>query len=326
MDPVKGHTGEIYAVSFHPNGVLFASGGQDQKTLIWDLRASQQLSQLSINSGNIKKAALHPDGRQLIDLDCARFEGLLCLQDEARFWLISSNSISLVPGRQPLRDYRQMYDVQMSPDGSIVAIAGCQGEGSTSAPCFQHGVRLYLTGTGQPIGVPLEGHTDVISAMAFSPDGRILVTGSQDRTLRIWDGTSGTSTGTVLRSHTGGITALEFSPDGRRLVSAALDRTIRLWDTSTWLPASQPLRGHADSAYSLAYQPDGKYFFSAGGDRLLVQWETATFKQQPPILTRHTGVISNLVSRLIPRWCFQPATTARCAFGPLPTSKKWDCP
>ena len=179
MNPVKGHTGEIYAVSFHPNGVLFASGGQDQKTLIWDLRASQQLSQLSINSGNIKKAALHPDGRQLIDLDCARFEGLLCLQDEARFWLISSNSISLVPGRQPLRDYRQMYDVQMSPDGSIVAIAGCQGEGSTSAPCFQHGVRLYLTGTGQPIGVPLEGHTDVISAMAFSPDGRILVTAAR---------------------------------------------------------------------------------------------------------------------------------------------------
>jgi WD40 repeat protein len=314
--PLKGHVGEVYSVAFHPNGVQLASGGQDQKTMVWDLRADQQLNRNIINGSDIKKAAISPDGRIVAQIDCARFEGSVCLQDEARFWLVSPGSAVLLPGRQPLRDFRQMYGIQFSPDGSIVAVAGCQSEGPVSAPCYQHGVRLYLTLSGQQIGVPLEGHTDTITTMAFSKDGRILATGSRDRSIRIWDGTSGTFSRIVLRSHTGAISALEFSVDGRRMVSAGLDRTIRLWDTSTWLPASQPLRGNNDSIYSLVYTPDGKFFYSGGADRLIVQWDSLTLTPTQSFSTSHTSAISNLA--------FSPDRSTLYSTGNDRTLRFWD--
>jgi len=293
-EPFKGHIGEVNSVAFHPNGVLIASGGQDQKTIIWDLRADQPLTRTFISGAEIKKAALNADGRLVAQVDCSRFDGGICLQDEVRFWTVSANSLTLLPGRQPLRDYRQIYGVQFSPEGSIIAIAGCQSDGPAAGPCYQHGVRLYLTLTGQQIGVPLEGHTDYITAIAFSQDGRILATGSRDRTIRIWDGSSGTFSGQVLRSHTSAITALEFSPDGKRLTSAGLDRTIRTWDTSTWLPASQPLRGNSDSVFSLVYMPDGRYFFTGGADRTIIQWNSNSLTLFQTFVTSHTGAISQI--------------------------------
>ena len=86
--------------------------------------------------------------------------------------------------------------------------------------------------TGQPIG-QLEGHTAPVVGVAFSPDGRRIVTASLDNTARIWDAGTGQMLG-LLRGHTGSVNSAAFSPDGLRIVSASNDNTLRLWDANTF--------------------------------------------------------------------------------------------
>jgi WD40 repeat protein len=87
---------------------------------------------------------------------------------------------------------------------------------------------LWNADTGQPIGNPLIDQSGPTS-VAFSPDGRRLVSGSFKGTPRLWDADTGQPLGAPLTGHTGWVTSLAFSPDGQRLASASLDGTLRIW-------------------------------------------------------------------------------------------------
>ena len=67
-------------------------------------------------------------------------------------------------------------------------------------------------------------------SVAFSPDGQRIVSGSRDKTLRLWDATSGAPIGAPLRGHDERVSSVAFSPDGQRIVSGSADKTLRLWD------------------------------------------------------------------------------------------------
>ena len=79
---------------------------------------------------------------------------------------------------------------------------------------------------------------------AFSPDGRRIVTASDDKTARIWDAANGQPIGEPLRGHDGAVMSAAFSPDGKRIVTASADKTARVWDAATGQPIGEPLRGH----------------------------------------------------------------------------------
>ena len=80
--------------------------------------------------------------------------------------------------------------------------------------------------------------------MAFSPDGKRIVSGSHDNTLRLWDADTGQPIGQPMTGHTGAVFSVAFSPDGKRIVSGSYDKTVRLWDADTGQPIGQPLTGH----------------------------------------------------------------------------------
>lgn len=116
----------------------------------------------------------------------------------------------------------------------------------------------------RPDRILRSGHSGEIDAIAFTPDGRWLATGSEDKTIRIWD----VSTGRTLRTligHTALIWSLAFSPDAKRLASASQDGTLRVWDTANWTPIYTLNSGATPIA--CRFSPDGKFLIVSNQSR-----------------------------------------------------------
>jgi WD40 repeat protein len=99
------------------------------------------------------------------------------------------------------------------------------------------------------------------------------VSGSSDKTIRLWDAETGDAITKPLKGHTNKVNSVAFSPDGFRIVSGSLDSTIRLWDADTGEAISKPLRGHSSSVYSVAFSPDGSRIVSGSSDNTIRVWD-----------------------------------------------------
>jgi hypothetical protein len=117
----------------------------------------------------------------------------------------------------------------------------------------------------------LKGHADDVFSVAFSPDGKRVVTGSNDNTAKIWDAANGTELLT-LNGHGSGVRSVAFSPDGRRVVTGSFDKTAKLWDGQSGQELLT-LKGHADGVFSVAFSPDGRRVVTGGGDKTAKIWD-----------------------------------------------------
>jgi WD40 repeat protein len=232
----------------------------------------------------------------------------------------------------------RILDLAFSPDGKRVASGGGQfqqfGEAfvwdvqtGKQLAAFSHrawiealtftpdGKQLITGGgvQGQPgeaklwdlttlhVPVVLEGHTGAVSCAAVGKDGKLLATGSWDKTIRLWDLETNKELA-VLPGHTEGIRAVAFSPDGKTLVSASEDKTIKLWDVAKIMEkggaGQEPvtLQGHDLPVYCVAFSPDGKTLVSGSGNYKQPQpgnvkvWDVETRKEKAT-LTGHQGAV-----------------------------------
>ena len=153
------------------------------------------------------------------------------------------------------------------------------------------------------LSTPLTGHTGAVNAVAFSPNGHTLATGSADHTVRLWNVTNParpTPLGSPLTGHTGAVNAVAFSPDGRTLATGSADHTVRLWnvtDPARAAPLGPSLTGHASEVFSVAFSPDGRILASAGGsDQTVRLWNvtnpTRPAPVGPPLTGYYIGVFS----------------------------------
>ena len=90
-------------------------------------------------------------------------------------------------------------------------------------------VRLWDVSTGQPIGEPMTGHTNIVSSVAFSPDGTRIASAGFDEAIRLWDADTRQPIGQRLTGHAGKVLSVAFSPDGKQIVSGSKDSTVRMW-------------------------------------------------------------------------------------------------
>ena len=120
----------------------------------------------------------------------------------------------------------------------------------------------------------LSNHIQSVSSVAISPDGKIVATGSWDKTVKLWNLESGNLVATLC-GHTDGILSLSFSPDGERLVSAGFDKTVKVWSVKTGLLLNN-LLGHTDFIWKVNFSPDGSLVVSSDWSNTVKLWNTNT--------------------------------------------------
>ncbi len=175
----------------------------------------------------------------------------------------------------------EINEVAYSPDGTLLAVAGSIG------------IWLYDTETLQERAL-LTGHTQWVSSVSFSPDGKTIASASSDPTgseytVRLWDVATATQKGTL--EHTGAVYSVSFSPDGKTIATGSWGELF-LWDVAT---ATQKgtLTGHTSAIHSVAFSADGKTIASASNDSTVRLWDVATATHKAT-LTGHTDLVKSV--------------------------------
>ncbi len=161
--------------------------------------------------------------------------------------------------------------VAWAPAGMRLAVAHGEGVSILSTSTFRERVRLL------DLGKP--------RAVAFSSDGALVVTGSDDRGVRIWDAATGALLQT-FKEHTGEVTSVAFSPNGKMLASGAKDATVRVWDLTKNV-ISRVFSEHTSDVNSVAFSPDSKRLASGSTDNTVRVWDLAQ-GQIIRVLDEHT--------------------------------------
>jgi predicted NACHT family NTPase len=145
---------------------------------------------------------------------------------------------SLLHGTGPV------YSVAFSPDGKLLASVS------------KGNILLWDVNSHKLLDPPLNGHTDSVSWLAFSPDRKTLASGSYDSTIRLWDVETHQALGLPLKNHEGKINAVAFSPDGQYLASSGSDGFVKLWDCETRQPLCDLYKGAGGSDALFAFSAD----------------------------------------------------------------------
>jgi WD40 repeat protein len=269
---LEGHTGIVNMAAFSPDGDTLASVGEEGSVLLWNWRTGQQRKTLEGHTAGVLHVTWSPDGKTLAT---SSRDKTVILWD-------------VVKGekRATLDEHTGAVSASLfSADGKMLATAS------------DDTLVLVRDPTGKVLR-KLEGHKQPAIALAYSPDGKTLVSGGGDwgNTAKsgeviAWDLETGKQRWSAAGDF-GGIWSVAFAPDSKTLAGACLDGTVLLWEAGSGKSLAV-LQGHTDRVIWLAYTPSGRTLASASYDGTVRLWDTATNKEKA-VLKGHTDAVQRL--------------------------------
>ena len=246
-----GHTGQVFSVVFSPDGQQLVSGSFDRTIRIWDVTTGSELRTLRGHTDKIFSVAFSPDGERIFSAGC---------DQTIKAWNPATD-------RDVLRLHgagRVTNQVAFSPDGKCIAAS------------FRKGVKLWDAHSGAEINT-LRRHFGHVLSIAFSPDGRQIVSGSWEKSIKVWNAVTGAHE-MVLTGHTGRVWSVAFSPDGKYIVSGSADETVRIWNAVTGA-MEMTLTGHKCRVQSVTFSPDGRRIVSGSEDGMVRVWDASSGRE-----------------------------------------------
>jgi WD40 repeat protein len=259
--PAK-QSAQVLDVARHPEPAQPDAPKSDQLEVPISLPAEGEKPLLVLDAGahtaNVKKVLFTPDGERLVTVS---MDKTARVYDLATGETVKVFRVPIGPGNEGA-----LLAGAISPDGRILAVSG-QSIGNGAL-----GTLIYLINlqTGRVERV-LKGHSNVVFALAFSPDGKRLASASPDQSALVYDLAAG-KVEHALTGHRSAVVDLAFSPDSKRLATASDDHTARLWSLATGAVEAE-LRGHTDKVISVAWSSDGKTIATGGVEGAIRLWE-----------------------------------------------------
>ena len=172
------------------------------------------------------------------------------------------------------------------------SIAVFPGERVIAAGCGDGRVHFFDSSNGESVGEPLIGHADYVNSISLSPDGTVLASASNDKTIRFWSVKTRKQLGNAISvdyvPH-----AIAFSPDGTMLAYEIFG-TINLLDVNTRKPMREPMKGHKMHVTSIVFSRDGKRIISSSDDKTVRLWDLKSRRQIGDALIGHQRAINDV--------------------------------
>jgi WD40 repeat protein/DNA-binding SARP family transcriptional activator/energy-coupling factor transporter ATP-binding protein EcfA2 len=271
---LSGHTGKVNSAAFSPDGAMIVSGASDNQLILWDVASGSPVRSFGGHTDAVTAVAFNPDGKTLLS---GSLDKTLIL------WDIASG--------EPVRHYaghlEQVNALAFSPDGKTAISA--DGSQELLSPAFERVLILWEIATGRALQ-RFEGHTAPIVSVAFSTDGKTILSGSADTSLIVWRPASGAEV-QRFEGHASAVNAVATSPDGKLTLSGSADGALILWEAATGKPIRQISGGSIINA--LAISPDGQSAISGSTDGQLTIWSLET-GQALGSLTGHSGSVTSV--------------------------------
>ncbi|NWF71169.1 MAG: WD40 repeat domain-containing protein [Chloroflexi bacterium] len=258
----SGDTAYTRALAIAPDGGLLAIGSSGGDTLLIDVAAGTESQRLPAQDGGITSVAFSPDSRYVLSSAVP-----LAAEGSTSLTLWDTQEQSVV---WQLVDVVVATAAAFSPDGVFIVTAGATTRG--------FGAQMRETRSGRLLR-EFTGHTAIVWSVAFSPDGRYLLTGSEDarrgedNSARLWDAASGL----LIRrfDHEAGVRSVAFAPDGAHIVTGDALGVVRLWETESGAE-TQRYDGHSNLISGLAFSPDGRSLLTGSWDLSARLWDAAS--------------------------------------------------
>jgi serine/threonine protein kinase len=279
---LNGHSESVFSVSFSPDGKRIVSGSRDETLKVWDAQTGKETRTLKGHTNTVSSVSFSPDGKWIVS---GSWDNTVKVWDAQTGLMtltrpLTTGKFGDVPNFQDGVALVSINSVSFSPDGKRI-VSG-----------HSDWVKVRDAQTGL-LKLTLKGHSGTftskrgqvrraaeVNSVSFSPDGKRIVSGSEDNTLKVWDAQTGKETLT-LKGHSGPVFSVSFSPDGKRIVSGSHGNDfmdpgeIKVWDAQTGLE-TLTLEGHSEPVYSVSFSPDGKRIVSGSGDKTVKVWDISS--------------------------------------------------
>ncbi|NMG07847.1 WD40 repeat domain-containing protein [Brasilonema sp. UFV-L1] len=250
---LSGLVDEVNSLAFSPDGQTLVSAGADSTIKLWHVGAQDLIDILHKHNGMVRCVAFTPNGRMLATGGDDR---------TIMFWDLMQRQVAIALSLEDTA----AHSLALSPDGQTL-VTGSYRKIKVWRLCQQEG-KIPLV---PELLHSFTGHSHIVRSLAVSTDGKLLVSGSRDKTIKIWHLENGELLRT-LNGHRDGVYAIGLSPDGQIIASGSADKTIKLWHIETG-ELLATFTGHTHTVTALAFTASGELLVSGSLDKTIKIWQ-----------------------------------------------------
>ena len=258
------HNGWVNSAQFSPDGNYIVTASWDHTAKIWDAKTGKQVGETMKHDSPVKSAQFSLDGKHVVTKSG---------DYTANVWSIYNNSVKItITHKEQVRATDFMQDSINFGDvifGDIVS----ELVGHSHSNKYYKGP--FITNSKERNRKFLR-HEDHVNSVQFSPDGKYIVTASDDSTAIVWNAKTRVQVGETMK-HEGSVHSAQFSPGGEYIVTASND-LVTIWDAKTGKQVGETMR-HERYVRSAQFSPDGNYIVTASADSTAIVWEAKTGRQ-----------------------------------------------